>query len=92
MFFLVSPNKRPLPGLLEVFPELKIHWPKWTKTRNGNRIDCRVDEDCLFPQTCCIHPILPGEKFCCTGFGKRRLIPAYQFSTVVSSNQKIENK
>ena len=66
-----------LPGFFDVFPELKIQWPKWAKNRNGGLTRCESDRDCPVPQACCPHPIIPGEKFCCTGFGKRILEPAY---------------
>jgi len=66
-----------LPGLFDVFPELKLKWPNWSK-RNGKAITCETDSDCQFPQTCCAHPIIPGDKFCCTGWGRRAMVPAYQ--------------
>lgn len=56
-----------LPGFFEVFPELKLKWPIWAK-KNGKAIKCETDSDCQFPQACCSHPILPGDKFCCTGW------------------------
>mmetsp|Transcript_7422 Transcript_7422/g.6656 ORF Transcript_7422/g.6656 Transcript_7422/m.6656 type:complete len:233 (-) Transcript_7422:547-1245(-) len=65
-----------LPGLFEVFPELKFKWPLWAK-KNGKTIKCTRDEDCQFPQTCCAHPIIPGDRFCCTGWGQRVMVPAY---------------
>lgn len=66
-----------LPGFFEVFPELQLKWPKWSKSKDGKVKKCVVDTDCPFPQACCPHPILPGDKFCCTGFGQRLLIPKY---------------
>jgi hypothetical protein len=64
------------PGFFEIFPELK--WPKWSRDKRGNAIPCGHDTDCPFPQTCCDHPIIPRErKYCCTGWGRRQLIPAY---------------
>lgn len=66
-----------LPGFFEVFPELQLKWPKWSKNKDGKVKKCEVDTDCPFPQACCPHPILPGDKFCCTGFGQRLLIPKY---------------
>lgn len=66
-----------MPGFFEVFPELKLKWPTWAK-RNGKAIQCETDADCQFPQACCAHPIIPGDKFCCTGWGKRIMVPAYQ--------------
>lgn len=66
------------PGFFEIFPELRIRWPKWSRDKRGNVIPCATDTDCLFPQTCCNDPIIPGEqKFCCTGWGNRQMIPAY---------------
>lgn len=66
-----------LPGFFEVFPELRLKWPNWSKNKDGKVKKCVVDTDCPFPQACCPHPILPGDKFCCTGFGQRLLIPKY---------------
>lgn len=66
-----------LPGFFEVFPELKLKWPKWARKRDGGAIECETDRDCLFPQACCNHPIIPGKKFCCTGMGQRIMEPAY---------------
>jgi hypothetical protein len=67
-----------LPGFFEVFPELIFRWPVWSKSKDGNVIKCKVDQDCLFPQACCSHPILPGDKFCCTGGNKKRdMTPKY---------------
>jgi hypothetical protein len=65
------------PGFFEVFPELQLKWPKWSKNKDGKVKKCVVDTDCPFPQACCPHPILPGDKFCCTGFGQRLMIPKY---------------
>lgn len=65
-----------LPPILEVFPELKLPWPKWV-LRNHRRLPCKKDSDCPFPATCCVHPLLPGEKQCCTGFGNRALVKKY---------------
>lgn len=67
-----------LPGIFDVFPELKFKWPVWAKSRDGKAIKCKTDEDCLFPQTCCAHPIIPGDSFCCSGWGRRVMVPAYQ--------------
>jgi hypothetical protein len=65
-----------LPGFFEVFPELQLKWPNWAK-KKGEAIECEKDEDCQFPQACCPHPIIPGDKFCCTGWTQRILVPAY---------------
>ena len=64
-------------GFFEVFPELKFKWPVWARKKNGGAIECETDKDCLFPQACCNHPIIPGKKFCCTGYGQRIMEPAY---------------
>ena len=74
-----------LPGFFEVFPELKLKWPVWSKRKDGSVMKCETDSDCQFPQACCPHPILPGDKFCCTGFGRRILVPAYQTRRIVAS-------
>ena len=66
-----------LPGFFDVFPELKLQWPKWVRRKNGGAIECETDRDCQFPQACCAHPILPMKKFCCTGYGQRIMEPAY---------------
>lgn len=66
-----------LPGFFEVFPMLDWKWPLWTM-KNGKRIQCKTDDDCKFPQSCCHHPIIPGDKFCCSGGYKQRVMkPAY---------------
>ena len=70
-------NKFSLPGFFEVFPELKLKWPKWARKRDGGQIECKTDKDCRFPQACCPHPLFPGQKFCCTGYGQRIMEPAY---------------
>lgn len=67
-----------LPNFFDVHPELKLKWPQWSKNKNGRKTKCTTDKDCPFPEACCPHPLLPGDKFCCTGFGKRMLEPAYQ--------------
>ena len=70
-------NKIILPGFFEIFPMLDWKWPVWTM-KNGKRIECKRDDDCKFPQSCCNHPIIPGNKFCCTGGYKQRAMkPAY---------------
>ena len=66
-----------LPGFFEVFPELKLKWPKWTRTKQGKSIRCESDSDCQFPESCCQHPIFLGESFCCTGWGRRAMVPQY---------------
>ena len=73
-----------LPGFFEVFPELKLMWPTWAK-RRGQAIECEVDADCDFPQACCPHPIIPGDKFCCTGWTQRIMVPAYQRQFIQSN-------
>ena len=62
-----------LPGFFEVFPMLEWKWPIWTM-KNGKRIECKKNDDCKFPQSCCNHPIIPGNKFCCSGGYKERVI------------------
>ena len=73
-----------IPGFFDVFPELQLKWPEWKK-KNGQRIECKIDKDCKFPQACCHHPIIPGNKYCCTGYKKRTLEPAY-IVQVIQSN------
>lgn len=73
----VENKKIILPGFFEVFPMLDWKWPIWTM-KNGKRINCKTDDDCKFPQSCCHHPIIPGDKFCCSGGYKQRVMkPAY---------------
>mmetsp|Transcript_23240 Transcript_23240/g.31834 ORF Transcript_23240/g.31834 Transcript_23240/m.31834 type:complete len:324 (+) Transcript_23240:41-1012(+) len=74
-----------LPGFFEVFPELQLKWPKWTQRKDGSAIDCKTDADCPFPQACCNHPIIPGQQFCCTGWGQRIMVPAYARQEISSS-------
>ena len=75
-----------LPGIFEVFPELlRIKWPTWARRKDGSAIACETDSDCPFPQACCPHPIIPGDKFCCTGLGTRIMVPAYQVREVTSN-------
>ena len=62
-----------LPGFFEIFPMLDWKWPVWTM-KNGKRIQCKTDDDCKFPQSCCHHPIIPGDKFCCSGGYKQRVM------------------
>ena len=87
--FLVEEQKSTglsFPGFFEVFPEFKVFkWPIWAKTKSGGVIKCETDQDCQFPQACCPHPILPGDKFCCTGFGRRAMTPAYATRSINSS-------
>jgi len=66
-----------LPGFFEVFPELQLKWPLWARKKDGSAVPCKRDEDCQFPQACCPHPIIPGDKFCCSGWSQRILVPAY---------------
>jgi hypothetical protein len=66
-----------LPGFFEVFPELRLKWPVWARKRDGSPIECKTDKDCRFPQACCNHPIIPGNKFCCTGMGQRVMERAF---------------
>ena len=66
-----------LPGFFEVFPELKLKWPKWVTKKDGSAVECETDRDCQFPQACCQHPIIPMKKFCCTGYGQRALQPLF---------------
>jgi hypothetical protein len=48
------------------------------KDKNGKRKPCKTDNECPFPTTCCSHPILFGEdKFCCSGWGRREMVPSY---------------
>jgi hypothetical protein len=61
------------PGFFEIFPELEFKWPLWVM-KKGKRLQCKRDEDCMFPQSCCHHPIIPGDKFCCTGGYKQRTL------------------
>ena len=77
-----------LPGFSEVFPELKLKWPKWARRKDGQALKCEKDEDCQFPQACCPHPIIPGDKFCCTGWGQRIMSPSYQGREITSNDLK----
>jgi hypothetical protein len=82
-----------LPGLLEVFPELKnFKWPVWAKKRDGGLVKCETDRDCQVPQACCPHPIIPGDKFCCTGWGTRIMDKQYVGQEVVSNRDENYNK
>ena len=83
-FAFISGARDNLPGFFEVFPELKLKWPIWSKNKSGGMIKCEVDEDCQFPQACCQNPFLLGEKFCCTGLGQRAMVPAYQGQEVLA--------
>lgn len=81
-----------LPGFFEVFPELKLKWPNFSRTKNGKKVECKIDSDCPFPQACCMHPILPGEKFCCSGWGRRALVPQYVPQEIVSNQNNRQEK
>jgi len=74
-----------LPGFFEVFPELQLKWPNWSQRKDGSAIECETDADCPFPQACCNHPIIPGQQFCCTGWGRRIMVPAYARQEISSS-------
>jgi hypothetical protein len=81
-----------LPSLLEVFPELReLKWPNWSKKKDGSLVDCQSDDDCPLPQTCCNHPIIPGQNFCCTGWGQRMLVPSYVYATLYTNNNDRNN-
>jgi len=82
---MTPPKPRIIHSIWE--PRLHFPWPIWSRKQNGSKIRCLVDNDCVFPQTCCVNPILPGEKFCCTGFGHRRLIPAYVPLVITATQQ-----
>jgi hypothetical protein len=65
---------------------LQSLWPKWIQ-KNGIRKQCITDSDCKFPSACCNHPIIPGNKYCCTGgYKKRELVKAYIYQPVYSNN------
>lgn len=81
-----------LPGFFEVFPELQFKWPKWSRRKDGSAIDCETDSDCPFPQACCAHPIIPGQQFCCTGWGQRIMTPAYARQEISSSPLEDESR
>ena len=82
LFLLVTHTMRfHLPHVLDVFPELRLPWPRWSY-RNNRRIPCKKDSDCPFPATCCVHPFLPGGKQCCTGFGQRIPVKKYILNTI----------
>ena len=69
-----------LPGFFEVFPELRWRWPTWYR---GRRKPCRTDRDCPVPLTCCVYPNIwgvPGEKFCCSGWGRPNYAYAYAYA------------
>lgn len=69
-------------NILNIFPELTyFKWPNWS-IRKGYKIKCNKDKDCLFPEACCHDPIIPGDKFCCTNWKKRKLEYAYKFKTI----------
>lgn len=65
------------PSFFDLFPELRLKWPIWTKDKNGRVKKCRIDSDCLFPAACCAHPFLEGDNFCCTNWNKRTLEKQY---------------
>ena len=64
-----------LPGLFEVFPELKIdvtkHKFKFKK--------CLKDDDCDKQEMCCDNPLKLSDKFCCGGMLVGKRIPSYAF-------------
>ena len=73
---------RPITTLVQWFPEIKNMWPTWMYNRKG-RIPCIKDSDCPVPSVCCVHPVLPGEKHCCTGFGhKPQMKVAYLYNYI----------
>lgn len=66
-------------------PALSHLWPRWIQ-KNGVKKQCETDNDCNFPSACCHHPIISGEKFCCTGgYKKRDLVKAYIYQPIQST-------
>ena len=65
-------------------PVLYNLWPRWIQ-KNGIKKQCETDNDCNFPSACCHHPIIPGDKFCCTGYKKRKLVKAYIYQHIQST-------
>jgi len=64
-----------LPGLFEVFPELKIDFTKYKFKLKK----CVKDDDCDKSETCCDNPLKEHDKFCCSGTFIGRRIPEYAF-------------
>jgi len=78
-----------LPGFFEVFPELR--WPKWARRKDGSTIECDSDSDCPVPLACCNHPVIPGPKFCCSGWGQRMMVKAYAYQLIKPNNESNSN-
>jgi hypothetical protein len=80
-----------LPGFFEVFPELQLRWPTWGRRKDGSTLKCKTDKDCPVPLACCAHPIVPGDKFCCTGLGQRIMYPAYAYQELTRPSDRPES-
>ena len=64
-----------LPGIFEVFPELKINFKK----NNFKFKKCLNDDDCENPEMCCDNIFKELDKFCCKGASVGKSAPAYAF-------------
>ena len=64
-----------LPGLLDVFPELKIGFSKHELKFKK----CIKDADCEKPEMCCDNPFKKNDKFCCNGAFVGKRVPEYAF-------------
>ena len=64
-----------LPGIFEIFPELRIN----LKKNNFKFKKCKKDTDCDNPEVCCDNPLKKNDKFCCSGSFVGKHAPAYAF-------------
>lgn len=81
-YFGTKSKDSPIKELLNLFPEIKSMVPKFTRRRDGSLISCQADDDCPQPLTCCPGFLSNGERFCCSGWGERVLVPSYQYLTL----------
>lgn len=81
----IKKKNKIIPNIFDIFPELNLLWPNWS-FKNNKRIQCKIDEDCKFPQACCHHPIIPGNKFCCTGGYKQRVMKLGYIGQIIQNN------
>jgi len=81
IFLFIIPFARNIINILnDINYEYRLY-PRWIKRKNGSLIECKTDEDCLFPTACCNHPFIPFE-YCCNGWNRREMKYAYNYNYI----------